>query len=619
MGTASGLSRQAKISTAAEIDEHAERLRQPRVKVVSTKIVPVEPAPHPGWEDPILGPGKVRALEVLDDLDVMILPRIQERVNRWELDADGQAEFDEVAKDAEFYASAKGPIWSIPLVLTCREDGVDELLNDDPETMYWSGGWRSSKTYSAINKWARIFAKKGGKGRRLWLLGPQVLNAWRIFEKIFRGREGVAPIIPTLGTDIEGYPRSVLASGMPKTHKERDLSFPFDDGTLCEILHAKGKGGHIEGESIIGALLDEVARVRSADVYDVLCGRVMEDGGQVLLSGVPDDEGPWVFEKVVSEAERQKAMAANDPAYKPNKVVIYLSGYDNPYIPDDAIKRREEAEPDPIVREQKIYGRWTRSGLYAYADVWAEAEQTRDELGETGDQWGLGQDITAHVTRALSGGYASKYLIGVDFNDPPKPQTRMISKIFGHPNKWETWNLVVIDEVVSSGDAQQAAAELARRKDGKYQGALIVCDCNGFHHPKQGHGSGDRRLRSFQASYYANAGFRPLPPIRNWKPDGSNTVQNPGVGESRTVVRHLMREKHLWVNSGQAPRTLFAIKNAPNRGKRNSDKNTWVEAEVYGLEDCLRYKAWWVFESFIRTRKLELEAQAEAIAEGTDQ
>lgn len=577
-------------SMAAKRAALRDHYRLPRFVYTAVELIAVEPNDRPGADVcPITGDPQVRALEVIPDFSFLLDRQTMRRVNAWD-SPEAMERVGRFAAMAEPIATCSGHVAEVRVQFKIPQSRLDIIREEQTETTYFSGGWRSGKSFLAMQKWSRLTLKFGGDGRRAWLVGPERKNAWRLVESIYRGRAGTPALIPTHGRDEYKFPRSVLVRDrIAKSSKNsNDLEFHHLDGTSIEPFHARGGAAHLEGEAAFAILFDEARMLRDSAAFDIIRGRVMGDMGQVIVASVPDDEAPWLYEKVVAEAERQKHWAV------PGVRMLTLSGYDNPWVPDEAIKRREQNETDPIVVEQKIYGKWTMRGLYAYSDVYDTAKHERDNARHDAEAWNLGEDITRHVTRATCR-KVGDYIVGVDFNWDP--QTRVIFKVFGQQGRAETWTLVALDEVVTTrADAITAAKELRRRAKGRYKGAVVVADCNGFH---SYHNYGGRQSKHFDKFYYEAEGFRAVAPIHTKGKDRKTKHSNPDMGMSRTVIRQLMREVRFIINAGQCPRLVHAIEKAPNRRKRKEDVGTWIDREVYNLEDCVRYVAWRVFERFL--------------------
>lgn len=594
------------VSRAAERRQLERDLGGPRFIYVVVEIIPVEPCDRPGYVCPITGDPKVKALEVIPDFSFLIDRETMFRYNSW-----GSAEHAE--KVAKFAAIAEpidrctGLVAELRIQLKQPQSRVHILLDVVTEVIYLSGGWRSGKTFLMLMKWLRETLRCGGHGRRSWLIGPQKKNAWRMVEAVFRGRRGTPALVPTVGLDQYKKPRSALISGrLAKGHLANELDFTLIDGTSVEPSHTRAGAGHLEGEAAFIIAYDEARLDAESDAFDIMRGRVMADMGQVIVASVPDDDAPWLYEKVVSEAERQKQWDV------PNVKCLELDGYGNPWVPDEAIDRAVKGESDPIVRDQKFFGKWTMRGMYAYTDVYDAVKHERDHLSHSAEAWNVGPDITRHVTRSMCRRVAD-YIVGVDFNW--EPQTRVVFKVFGQQGDPKSWVFVVLDEVISlKCDAKTAARELWHRKNGKYRGAVVVADCNGFHST---HSYGGREAKNFDQWYYAEKKFKPVAPIETFNDAGKKTHSNPGIGESRTLIREMLREDHLLINAGSCPRTVNMMSKAPNRRKRKSDAGTWIDREIYNLEDCVRYVVWRCLSKHLVGKKPRPTANGMAIGAAT--
>lgn len=618
------MARQDQINLASELAALQRELGGPRLTLVTTTIIPVEPNDVPGRQCPITGSERVRGLEVIDDLSFMVDHDTGDRTNRWTLGEDDLVEYDALASAAVRYDDPDAdehPFWHAPIVWQCPEDHVEDLLDDETQVIFESGGWRSGKTIRIDQWWQRGWCKYGRHGERFWLMGPEVINAWRMYQKLFVGSAEMPPLFPSLDLRQPSF----LAIDPPDRRTRRDLEFRLIDGSIVELYHVKGKVSHVEGESVRRIAIDEAWAMPTSAGYDVALGRVMQCNGQVGLSSVPDEDCQWMYEKIVAEYERRGAHIPRKLSRpererpiarsraKPDHIKCrFISGYDNPWMPRDAVDRALAAQPDEVVADNKIRGLWTRRGLYAYSSVWDPATQCRDELSCEAPAWGLGPDITEEVIRREFGKKGCTWGGGVDFSGGgDKPQTRIWWKVFGDIERWETWNLVIMDEESTATDAKSASAESKRRAGGRYVGACMVGDPNGFHDSNR---EGGRATKTNDAQHYKLAGFQMVAPIATQQAGQMPKYSSPEVGESRTCLRDLMRRRVLWVNEGKCPGSANALAKAPNRRKRNADKNTWIEKQVYAFEDCFRYVAWKIFSKHQLRRDRSAQAEAEAAA-----
>jgi hypothetical protein len=206
------------------------------------------------------------------------------------------------------------------------------------------------------------------------------------------------------------------------------------------------------------------------------------------------------------------------------------------------------------------------------------------------------------------------YIIGVDFNWDP--QTRVAFKVFGDQQKPETWTLVAMDETISKRcDALKAARIYAKEHNGRYKGSVAICDKAGFYNT---HSYGGKVSENNDAFYYAKEGFRVVAPIhtKDKTRKRKTNYSNPGVTESRTLVRELLRQGRLVINAGSCPELVNMFGKAPNRRKKDKDAGTYLDRRVYNLEDALRYVVWRVFAKYMN--KPQRRPSADGAAIGAD-
>lgn len=564
-----------------------------RFALLTTEFRPHRRQDVPGRTCPCCGSEVAVEIGREDDLEVLVDLWRQKRRNAWEvMTAEGRERFEDLAGQAVEYGTEGANVVHIPIVYTCTEDAVAQIRDDSNETIYWSGGWRSGKTFRMDQWWTRGWVRYGGQGILFWLIGPERKHAFRMMQKIFLGRAGAdkrraTPSILPKYEDAEGKPRSMVAPHLPPSFKVPDPAFELIDGSRVELYHTKTVAA-LEGEDVQRIAMDEVTRMTSADAYKICRGRVTQCGGQVGLASVPDDLGPWVYDEIVAPCEAGTAE---------HKVVHTVSSYDNVWLPLENAKRLEEGETDPVVRDQKVRGIWTRHGMYAYSDAFAAAEIVLEVLAHDHDGWGFEYDVTREVAREIFGKPAD-YLGALDFNE--RPQTALIAKVFARNRRdWETWHLVwVREQVLQRADARQAAGALRDLDGGLYQGAGLVADCNGFW---DGHRYGGRPSKSSDVYEFASRGFMCAAPVitprkraKGGKVAGGEP-QNPGVPESRRLVRQLLAERRMLVAAGGAPLLANALPKVPQGRKPRSAAGTALDRQIYNLDDAIRYLAWKIF------------------------
>lgn len=585
------------MAAARERRELVSALTEPAFYLCKTIIEPVV-RNDTGKPCPLTGSEQIRSLGRQDDLTFAIDLESGTRINGWSIMNPGRREaFDELVDEAEPDGET---VRLVEIVWQCPEDHVQALQDDSTEVIYWSGGWRAGKTVRRDQWWARGWCKYGAYGERFWLVGPRQLHAFNLMTKIFLGREGCPPVLPTQDH------QPILAGRLPRKVSERTLNFSMRDGSIIELHHAEGNIANMEGEAVRRIALEEASRIRKADAYDVCRGRVMQCMGQIGISSVPDDDGEWLYDKVVKEFERGAE----------NRLVITLSGKDNPWLSEAAFQRMYDGEPDPVVRAQKVMGQWDRGGLYAYVDVFDEKQAVIDELEPDAVAELLGKkDITQDVARWACGVKRSRdigdWLMMADFNWDP--QTQLAARVYGELKDWRTWTTVFFREFIGRWkDSGEAAADLSKLEGGRFANSIVICDGNGFHNPHLYPGS---KSATFDAVEFRKAGFHPFGPIVTFPKDGSTPRRsNPGIPESRRINRYLMREGQLLFCERGVPRTLNAVRRAPNRRKLNREAGTRIDREIYNVEDCMRYGTWRVYSKHIDSVRQKAHDDAKAAA-----
>lgn len=572
--------------TARDERAYLERtLEGPRLAVVTTEFAihernDVEVAAN-SWQ------AQPREVARVQDLATIIDLRTQRRRNSWEImTPTGRDRFDEAVAAAVAWGTPNADIVRIPIVFTCTEDAVERICDDITETKYWSGGWRSGKTFEMDQWWLRGWVKFGALARLFWLIGPERKHAFRMMQKIFLGRKGTPSVAPSY-LDSAGKRRSMLAPVLPTSFKVPDPAFDMIDGAKVELYHTKTVAA-LEGEDVQRIAMDEVTRMTSADAYKICRGRVTQCGGQVGLASVPDDDGAWVFDEIVAPVEAGMAE---------HKAVHQVSTYHNVWLPEANAKRLEDGETDPVVKDQKIHGKWTRAGMYAYSDAFLAGEIVLEVLGQDANAWGFEHDITAQVAREIFG-RPLVYMGALDFNE--RPQTALVARVFAdNPRDWQTWHLVLLmEQVLQRADARQAAAALRDKDGGLYQGAGMVADCNGFF---DGHRYGGVASKTSDVFEFVQRGFHCVPPIvtppkktaRGFS--GGGEGKNPEHSASRRLVRQLLVERRLLVAGGACPMTAAALPRVPYGAKLARQANTALERQIFNIDDAIRYLAWRIF------------------------
>ena len=552
---------------------------------------------------PCCGSWCARLVETIDDLEVLVNVDTKQRWNRWENQTiEDFARFDAIAAQAQPYGTELAAVWSVQIDFTCSREAMAQIRDDRTRVIYWSGGWRSSKSHTAAQWWLRRWVLHGGLGELFWLVGPELKVAYRLMERLFLGRgetsaqgwqrgRSVAP--KYFDADLKAW-RSCIARSLPAHEKVSLMQFPMVDGSIVELRHTKSVKA-LEGDTVRGVLYDEAIRSQGPEGYEILLGRVQQGGGQLAIASIPgeDTKSWWLFERVVQPAESGQAR---------DKKVYTTSSYANLWIPHYEVVAGEKAQGDDHDLVQRvIYGQWNKAGGMAYGGEWKPEVHAPLAIldAHKPESWGFAIDVTAQAATKLFGPKAREieYLGARDFN---WTQCGIVAKVFGHSaTDSTTWALVILDEHLARGDAAKAAADFAERfRSGFYKGKIgLVVDSNGFF---KGHTYSGRKSESTDAYEFEANGCLVAPPMRSelHRTKGRSSggePRNPGVAESKKLVRRLMGQSRILADGQVCRHTTTAIPQVRAGEKRAKDSGTRSDKTIQAWDDCLRYLTWALF------------------------
>lgn len=580
-----------------------EELAQPALLRVHTSFAVHERNDVPGRVCPCCGSENAKLVGREDDLEVLVVPRKQMRRNSWDvLTPDGRAMFRQHADSAEPWGSEGATVWDVPIVYTCGVDQVEQIRDDDTMVMLWSGGWRSMKSHTCAQWWSRGWVRYGAQGELFWLMGPLEVTAFRLMERIFYGRgraedggtKRSPSVLPSYQDEETGLPMSMLAHGLPDKVGRRDPSFTMCDGSRVELRHAQ-RDAALEGDDVRRIMVDELVRLRTKSSYRICLGRVTQCNGQIGAATVPDQEGEWVYDEIVAPFEQGVGKGRR---------VFTLPTTGNLWLGEEQAQRLKDQCDDSVMLDEKFYGKWARAGLYAYASEFKPDIHVLDIIGHEAGDWGFEHDVTKQAARGLFKGKPADYLGVRDFNF--RPQTGLVVRVFASdPRDRSTWTLAFLDEHLESGDARRAAKSFSEHfRAGKYAGAGLVCDCNGFY---DGHRYGGRPSKTTDAWEFEAKGFMVRPPLftpKKASARGRSTggeARNPGLSDSKKLVRRLLEQNRILVDS-VCIKLIRALPRVPRGEKRASQANTAADRQIFNFDDCVRYICWALFADEIASK-----------------
>jgi hypothetical protein len=175
------------------------------------------------------------------------------------------------------------------------------------------GGIRSGKTVAGIAESLKQIYKYDAKPRLGWIVSPTYPMSL-VPERIFRGM-----CISNSGSLVARERKGERAFEMRPTAKTNGDLYRVEFKTAEEP-------DRLRGASISWCMLDEAAMM-DPEIFDIMQGRVMDNGGLIMLTTTPRGKN-WLYDKVYLPS-------LNDPRY----AVIKCRTQDNTYLPKEEADR----------------------------------------------------------------------------------------------------------------------------------------------------------------------------------------------------------------------------------------------------------------------------------------
>lgn len=113
--------------------------------------------------------------------------------------------------------------------IRCHLKQLPLLLDDTGRHLYASGASRSGKTAVALYWLALQIIRRGGRGRRFWLVAQILPDALVLLKRLFLGDEDAPAILP-----------EALVEYMPSTERAGDKTTLLVDGSEIALKFFKG-------------------------------------------------------------------------------------------------------------------------------------------------------------------------------------------------------------------------------------------------------------------------------------------------------------------------------------------------------------------------------------------
>lgn len=454
------------------------------------------------------------------------------------------------------------------------------------------GGVRGGKSHHLGEVITTEIVLNGGFQTQFWWVAPTLsktqigLNKLAIGDTIGKGKQKrfVKPLLPP-----------ELIRYVPKSTKSDNLFVELIDGSKIFFKYASDDGGNLKGESPSFIGMDEGCEIKHRSNYQQCVERLMESGGQLLISTTPK-AGHYLKEDVYDRGVKVENWTEGDEI-----AWTHLTAFDNPWVSEANIERTIKTFGDDEQRiRREVYGEWVGSGPLLWTHFRESEHVIQDVNYRRPEDLGL-VDITQDaISHFFLGQRPSRYL-GQDFNLHPMSSVEI--QVAYHPADPSRTPIVIVpDEIVKKvGTIYEHMDELKRRG---YAGAGVSCDATGaqFNSYRLNHGIKDKN--STQALEMQRRGFMCQPCRIGSSGDPSNPSQLERVG----VLHRLQMERIELPDGTLFPRFLthqravkllvaLRVQESDDRGNPAKESNT-VSDRVSGPPDGLGYGVY-PLESFL--------------------
>lgn len=446
------------------------------------------------------------------------------------------------------------------------------------------GGVRGGKTHHLGEVTVTNLLLYGGYETQFWWVAPTLKKTQIGLNKLAKGeatgkgrkKKFTPPLLPP-----------ELIHYIPKSTKSENLYVELIDGSKIHFKYASDDGGNLKGESPTFIGMDEGCEVRHRSNYQQCVERLMESGGQLLISTTPV-AGHYLKEDVYDKGVHVAEWVEGEEI-----AWCHLTAWDNPWVSEDEIRRTIKTfKDDPQRIKREVEGQWVGSGPLLWRHFDEMAQVISDVDYRKPSDLGLIDITTASVQNFFLGQKPRRYL-GQDFNLHPMCSVEI--QLAYHPDDpKKTPILIVPDEVVGKvGTLYEHMDALELRG---YAGAGFSCDPTGaqFNSYRLTHGVKDEN--SHQAMEMERRGFlcEPCRVGRGGKPsspaqlDKVNPVHKLMMqrieipGHDKGFPRFLIHKR--------AEKTLISLRvqESDDRGRPAKEPNTAAD-RISGPTDALCY------------------------------
>lgn len=512
--------------------------------------------------------------------------------------------------------SAEAAHYAIPI--RCSVAQMPLLLEtDDDRFILAASGNRAGKTQCGLNWTALQWLRRGGPGRRFWLVGPTLAKAFGMLDKLFTGDVDTPPVLPR-----------ELVITRPDTPRASSLLTVLADGSLFDLKHFGGHGAEpLKSDRIVAAQVTEAALMPAPDTLAALKGRVLDLDGRLYFDTTPTPTS-FLKSQVVDAAQEFARLPDDDPKRLAGEHpgarwrVVSFALDENPWL-DPAVLARELAALDPndpaMARDWK--GLWVANSgpLWREFDmarhVHVEEARTLADMPRTVTER-TGQralDITERIARKLFTARANphyrgmkatnlRYILSSDVNKHPMSTAVLqVSADPTRPDDKDRWHVWVVDLVPTQHTNPVAHAEklvdltwvrtwAGSATASPYKGCGMVVDPASL-----GHTPTLRDPRGL-AEAWGRLGFDTRAPEYKSTPNGPKAVHPLGRWDTYLLMHKLLRQGRIHISRRADPLiTSFLEQLDSGNGiepfKESHTKSDYLSSAL----DATRYGVWSIF------------------------
>lgn len=447
------------------------------------------------------------------------------------------------------------------------------LEHEDDRFILAASGNRAGKTQCGLTWTAMQWLRRGGPGRRFWLVGPTLSKAFGMLEKLVGGDVDTPAVLP---------PELVITR--PDSQRASSLLTVLADGSLIDLKHFGGQGAEpLKSDRIVAAQVTEAALMPAPDTLAALKGRVLDLDGRLYLDTTPTPTS-FLKSQVVDAAQEFSRLPEDDPKRAAGEHpgarwrVVSFALDENPWLDPEVLARELAAlDPDDPATARDWRGQWVANS----GPLWREFDiETHVHVDEARTLAGMPrtvsertghkvQDVTEKVGRRLFTSRANphyrgmkatnlRYILASDCNlHPMSTVVLQVSADPARPDDRDRWHVWVVDLVVSWHSNTLAHAEklvdlvwvrtwAPAATASPYKGCGMIVDPTAIGRDPTWHKGGRDPKGLVEA--WGRIGFDTRAPQYKPTPDGPKPVVPLPRWDTYLLLHKLVKERRLHVS-----------------------------------------------------------------------